>query len=287
MNKIKLGVIVTSLYLKPNKKEIALATKKLSKYFDVKLYLPDCKPDRFGSIPTLKMIEQINIAANENEVLLSLSGGFNQIELLLSFERFKFRPENIFVGQSDNTLLVSALPSLGVCKSLYGKGFYDIATDRENAEEIVEELYRSIIELKSADSSLEPVLLGGNNYTFDLLQGTRFCPKFNQPFILFMEGEDVLKDPSEVWRDFIRNIDSIALQNKAMDNLRGLILGKFPESIQVSDAEFNKFKKDRPYLKNIPVIRDFKCGHNKESFIYLPIGQRISVEMLNLIERKG
>ncbi|USN97368.1 MAG: hypothetical protein H6799_03295 [Candidatus Nomurabacteria bacterium] len=72
-----------------------------------------------------------------------------------------------------------------------------------------------------------PIIIGGNNYTFDLLQGTKFCPSFKNPYILFMEGEDILKESSEVWIDFIRNIDSIMLQAGALKNLKGLVIGKF------------------------------------------------------------
>jgi muramoyltetrapeptide carboxypeptidase LdcA involved in peptidoglycan recycling len=281
--KLKIGVITTSFFPKLSKKQIKMATQKLNKYFDVRLYFSESEADLFGSVSVEEKTSLINLAASENEILLSLIGGFNQIELLLSFAKLRFNKGNIFVGQSDNTLLVNTLPSLGVCKSLYGKGFYNIATDYGNAEEMVEELYESIVRLKSANSNSGAVLIGGNNYTFDLLQGTKFAPKFNQPFILFMEGEDILRNPSETWVDFIRNIDSVMLQDGAIANIRGLILGKFPDSIKISKEEFTKFKDERPYLKGIPVIRDFECGHNKKSFKYLPIGQRTSIKMLNLI----
>jgi muramoyltetrapeptide carboxypeptidase LdcA involved in peptidoglycan recycling len=284
MQKIKLGVIVTSLYIKLNDKEIEFASEKLGKYFDVKLYLPKSEPDEFGTIPIPQMVELINFASSECEVLLSLCGGFNQVELLQNFGKLKLRKENIFVGQSDNTILVNTLPALGICKGLYGKGFYDMATDKSNIFEMVEELFTSVTELKlDKVSSGSPTLVGGNNYTFDLLQGTRFCPKFNKPFILFMEGEDILKDSSETWVDFIRNIDSIMLQEGAVSNLKGLVIARFPDPIKISNAQLDKFIKDRTYLKNVPILTDYSCGHNKDSFKYLPIGGKVSLEMLNLI----
>jgi muramoyltetrapeptide carboxypeptidase LdcA involved in peptidoglycan recycling len=283
-NKIKLGVVVTSLFINLSKKEIEFASDQLSKYFDVKLYFPETKPDEFGSIPIEQKISLINSASSECEVLLSLCGGFNQIELLQSFGDLKFRKENIFVGQSDNTVLVNALTALGVCKSLYGKGFYNMATDKSNTSEMVEELFAAVNQLKlSKVSKSNPTLVGGNNYTFDLLQGTRFCPKFNKPFVLFMEGEDILKDSSEIWVDFIRNIDSIMLQKGAVGNLKGLVIGKFPDSIKITSSQVNKFIKARPYLKDIPVSINYPCGHNNNSLKYLPIGGKVSVKMLNLI----
>ncbi len=285
MNKIKLGVVVTSLFIKLSDKEIDIATAILSKYFDVKLYLPKGEPDEFGSIPISQMIKLINSASSECEVLLSLCGGFNQVELLTRFNEIKFRKKNIFVGQSDNTILANALPALGICRSLYGKGFYDIARSTEQSNRLVEELYQSVTKLKNDEvftmegkSNVSGILIGGNNYTFDLLQGTRFCPSFKEPYILYMEGEDVLRDSTETWVDFIRNIDSILLQDEAKENLRAIILGKFPDSIKLKDSDMKRFLEDRPFLKDIPLILDFPCGHNKESTMYLPIGQELQIK---------
>ncbi len=285
MNKIKLGVAVTSLYLKLSAKEIETANKKLSKYFEVRLYLPKVKPDIFGSLSLERRINSINQAAAENEVVLSYAGGFNQIELLQRFDELKFNKTNIFVGQSDNTILANALPALKICKSLYGKGFFNIAKDPDSAAEMIEELYKAVLKLKSglnsdlsSTSSQMPILVGGNNYTFDLLQGTRFCPKFDKSFILFMEGEDILKDSRETWVDFIRNIDSVMLQEGAIKNLRGLVIGRFPEEIKLNSAERKKFVADRDYLKDIPIWWDYDCGHNPNSLQYLQLGAKTSLK---------
>ncbi len=289
MNKIKLGVSVTSLYLKLSATEIETAKKKLSKYFEVRLYLPKVKPDIFGSLSLERRINSINQAAAENEVVLSYAGGFNQIELLQRFDELKFNKTNIFVGQSDNTILANALPTLKICNSLYGKGFFNIAKDPDYGEEMVEELYKAVLKLKSglnpdrnSPNSQAPILVGGNNYTFDLLQGTRFCPKFDKPFILFMEGEDLLKDSSETWVDFIRNIDSVMLQEGAIKNLRRLVIGRFPAGIKLKSVERQKFVTDRDYLNDIPIWWDYDCGHNKKSYKYLPIGQSVPLDLLNL-----
>lgn len=285
MNKVTLGIVVTSLFIQLSDKEIDIATAILSKYFDVKLYLPKGEPDEFGSIPITQMIKLINSASSECEVLLSLCGGFNQVELLTRFDELKLKKENIFVGQSDNTILVNALPALGICKSLYGKGFYDIAKSAEQSSRLVKELYQSVTKLKNDEAvtiegteSVSGTLIGGNNYTFDLLQGTRFCPSLKKPYILFMEGEDILRDSTETWVDFIRNIDSILLQDGAKESLRAVILGKFPDSIKPKPSDIKKFLDDRPLLKDAPLILDFPCGHNKESVKYLPIGQELQIK---------
>ena len=281
MKKIKLGIIVTSLYIKVDPKKAQSVIFKINKYFDVNLYLPKGKLDMFGSISNNQKIKLINKAASECEVLLSFCGGFNQVELLQYFDQLKFRENNIFVGQSDNTVLVNALPALKICKTLYGKGFLNMVNNPTKSEEMVENLYKSVTKLKSTSLNNGIQVIGGNNYTFDLLQGTRFCPKFSQPFILFMEGEDILKDSSEVWVDFIRNIDSIMLQEGATENIKGLLIGKFPDSVKLSKSQINKFIKDRSYLKNVPITIDYPCGHNKGSTEYLPFGEKISPKMLN------
>jgi muramoyltetrapeptide carboxypeptidase LdcA involved in peptidoglycan recycling len=289
MQKITLGVAVTSLYIKLNQKILTSAIKKFEEYFEVKLFLPSTKPDRFGSVSVDERVKLINEAAKECEVVLSLAGGFNQIELLYRFNELKFSKNNIFVGQSDNTILANALARSNKCKVLYGKGFYAMAINKDLTKKRAESLYQSVIKLKNNNNlelsgkplqrvSALGILIGGNNYTFDLLQGTEFCPKFNRPFILFMEGEDILKDSSEVWIDFIRNIDSVLLQKGASENIRGLILGKFPETIKLKPADYRKFIEDRSALKNIPIIKDYECGHNKESSKYLPIGEEVSIK---------
>ena len=286
MDRIKLGVCISSSFSGLNNKEQEAAKIELEKYFDVSLYLPNTKADAFGSLSLNKRIESINRAAKENEVLLSYSGGFNQIELLLNFNKLRFRKDNIFVGQSDNTLLVNALPALSICKSLYGKGFYNIAKNPDLAKDMVEELYKSVVKLKSLRLDKNPIIIGGNNYTFDVLQGTKFCPSFKNPYILFMEGEDILKESSEVWIDFIRNIDSIMLQAGALKNLKGLVIGKFPDSVKITKKQLDKFINGRPYMKGLPIITDYPCGHNKGSSKYLPIGQNISLKMLNLNDKR-
>lgn len=286
MSKIKIGVTVTSLFNKLSREQIRFGVKILSEFFEVSLFLPTEKPDIFGSVSVESRIKSINDATSKCEVILSLCGGFNEIELLQNFDKLKFNKENIFVGQSDNTLLVNALPTLGICKSLYGKGFYNIATNKEKAGPMAQELYESILKLKFESKTAGARLIGGNNYTFDLLQGTRFSPDFSKPFVLFMEGEDILKDPTETWVDFIRNIDSVMLQKAAKENLRGLVIGKFPDSIKVSKKQLDKYIDERSYLKNMPIVIDYPCGHNKESLKYLPIGENISIKMLNLKERK-
>jgi muramoyltetrapeptide carboxypeptidase LdcA involved in peptidoglycan recycling len=250
------------------------------------LYLPECKPDEFGSIPLDQRIELLNKASKECEVLLSYCGGFNQVELLLDFDKLRFKKDNTFVGQSDNTILVNALTAKGLCKTLYGKGFYDMAKNLFKADQIIEELYEGItttkVELGSSKvlqrGLMSGTLVGGNNYTFDLLQGTKFMPDLTKPFVLFVEGEDLFKDPKEVWVDFIRNIDSVMLQEGALKNLKGLIIGKFPSSINIKKSYFDKFLEDRGYLKNIPIIYDYPCGHNKDSIDYLPIGGEIQIK---------
>ncbi|MDQ5913763.1 MAG: muramoyltetrapeptide carboxypeptidase [Patescibacteria group bacterium] len=285
-DRITLGVVVTSLWIDLEEETINQTVKKLSKFFDVKLYLPKCKPDEFGSIPLDLRIELLNKASKECGVLLSYCGGFNQIELLLELQQLKFKGSNTFVGQSDNTILVNALTKKGVCKSLYGKGFYDMAKDLNMAEQMARELYEGLTKLKIKPSALkvlqagvmEGTLVGGNNYTFDLLQGTEFMPDLSKPFVLFMEGEDLFKDSKEVWIDFIRNIDSVMLQKGAIENLRGLIIGKFPGSVAIKKEYWSKFTEDRDYLKGVPIIYDYPCGHNKESFKYLPIGKEVQIK---------
>ncbi len=121
---------------------------------------------------------------------------------------------------------------------------------------------------------------GGNNYSFDLLQGTKFCPQFNEPYILLLEGEDCITSKNRIWQDFIRNLDSIMLLPGAKENITGLLIGSFPETYMLNEKEFEQSVTKRDYLANIPILYEFPRGY-KAASLPLPIGEHLIITVKN------
>ena len=294
--KPKLSVVVNSLYFDPEhyKKEIRTVIEELRNEFDVKICLPNSKPDIFGSVSVDERIASINEGLAFSNNLLSFAGGFNSIELLRRFDEIKATSKTTFIGSSDGTILLNALYAQKSASGLYGPDFMCMVFDIEHIKQTVYLLAAALRgDFKSISASLntgstrvsqngshELVIVGGNNYTFDLLQGTRFAPVLNRPFALLMEGEyaegNTLSSRSEIFADFIRNVDSVLLQPGAAKNIRALLIGRFPEYIGVEDDYFKKLIADRPLLQNIPVVYELAVGHTK-NVSYIPYGMPVKL----------
>lgn len=266
------------------------AVKSLNNYFEVKIWPDILARDIFESQTVSDRIASLNWAFQNADIVLPWKGGFNSIELLFAFEKIKPSKNTVFVGLSDNTILTNALPVRYSCRAWQGPNAWNWVKNPEQGELWARQLksmlkrdYQTVSKSYKAAGYkvLQPGTMvgkiwGGNNYSFDLLQGTEFCPDFSEPYVLFMEGEDILKDQQLVWRDFARNIDSILLQRGALKNLRGLILGRFPSSYRLRKRELQAFVAQRPHLKGIPILYDFPCGHFSES-LYLPLAEELVI----------
>lgn len=291
----KLAICITAWGA--SQKEIAAlpkAIKSLEQYFEVKVW-PDIEArDIFESQSVSDRIASLNWAFHEADIVLPWKGGFNTIELLFNFDQIKTKKEAVFVGLSDNTVLTNAFLAKNRCRAWQGPNVWNWVKNPEKGKEWAEQLsllfredYRAVTAKYNQagvkvlrSGTMTGKIWGGNNYSFDLLQGTEFCPDFTKPFILFMEGEDILKDQAYVWRDFIRNIDSILLQKGAMENFQGLVLGRFPDTYLLNEEELEAFVENRPYLKSKPIVYDFPCGHFPES-LYLPLGENVTITVQN------
>lgn len=288
----RLAVCITALGA--TKKELRVipeAIRSLEKYFEVSIWEDIAASDIFDSQPVDRRIASLNWAAKEADIVMAWQGGYNSIELLPAFDEIKVKKNTIFVGYSDNTLLVNALPAKERCRGWQGPSMANWLRNPEKGEAWASALYDLYVE--DFEQVTEPYndagmtvyqpgvmqgkVWGGNNYTFDLLQGTEFFPDVSKPFILLLEGEDFVTDKKRIWQDFIRNLDSIMLQEGAIENLQGLLVGRFPDSYMLGTEEVEQSFKNRDYLKNVPIIYNFARGYNPQSF-YLPIGEEVRIK---------
>ena len=291
MRKPRLGICITALGASEAElKALPKAVKSLEMYFEVSVWKDILASDAFESQPVKKRIQSLEWAFEINDIVMPWKGGFNSVELLAESDRIKTSKDKVFLGLSDNTLLANALPAMGLCRGWQGPSLWNWVKNPQFGGEWASTLYDLYSEdyekmserYNQSDISvyrpgeMRGKIWGGNNYSFDLLQGTNFWPDLTKPYNLFMEGEDILTDQKYVWRDFIRNIDAIMLQEGAKENLRGLMLGRFPETYELKRGDVNAFVRARAWLTDVPIVYNFPCGHMKRS-LYLPLGEKVKI----------
>ncbi len=292
MKKPTLKICITALgETKLEIEKIPETIKILENYFDVSVWQDIEAKDRFGSQSIDQRLESLQWAFSDAGIVMPWKGGFNSVELLPFIKNLRINKKTTYVGLSDNTILTDALPAKGLCKGSQGPSLSNYFKSPENAGLYSKALkslyigdYNGLTKLYNQtgvkvlrSGVMTGKIWGGNNYSFDLLQGTGFWPSLEEPFVLFMEGEDILKDQQYVWRDFVRNIDSAMLQPGARQNITGLIIGKFPETYKLDINDIKAFVKARQWLNGLPIIYNFPCGHI-ESSLYLPLGENVQIQ---------
>ena len=290
--KLSLSICITSLAATIDElKKIESILPILNKYFEVKLYKDLIASDIFGSQPVQERVDSINWALKNADIVMAYNGGFNSIELFDQFADIESLKQGIFVGYSDNTLLANGLPATGKSRGWLGPMMASFIKYPESIDlwakniiawytddfALINQQYNQFDIKVVNPGAMEGKVWGGNCYSFDLLQGTGFCPKFTEPFIYILEGEDFITDKSKVWQDTIRNLDSIMLQPGARENMRGLLVGKFPRSYKLNTEELMASIAKRRYLTTIPLIYDFPRGYSQPS-LALPIGEKLLIE---------
>ena len=293
--KPKLAICISSLGATTEEVKTAIKNAPyLSKLFTIIIDKRVIKNNIFDSRSTEERITSINWAAKNADIIMPWNGGYNSIELLFEFQKIakNLNPDKLFVGYSDNTILTNALTAKAICRTAQGPGLYNWLRTPENDQMWAESLlaiynkdytkltrqYNSLPITIFRPGNMTGRIVGGNNYTFDLLQGTEFAPSFREPFILVLEGENFITDKKRVWQDFIRNLDSILLQPSARDNIRGLLIGRFPANTYMNVTEIEASFRARKYLSTIPIAYNFARGYHTD-MLYLPIGEILSVDI--------
>ena len=261
--------------------------------------------DEFNSSSIESRISDLHEAFRDKSVKLVITviGGFNSNQLLryLDYELIKSNPK-IVCGYSDITALANAIyAKTGLVtysgpnyfsfgdkkgfdysfdyfkKCLFSKEPFEIspaktwsddrwANDQENRNFVENEGYWIINEGKAKGT-----IVGGNQCTFNLLQGTEFMPKLNDS-ILFLEDDDEAHVAT-----IDRDLQSI-IHQPGFDGVRGIVIGRFQPKTGMTKELLTKIIKSKVEFKNLPVIANVDFGH-KTPIITFPIGGVAEIEI--------
>lgn len=107
-------------------------------------------------------------------------------------------------------------------------------------------------------------IVGGNQCTLNLLQGTAFMPSLADS-ILFLEDDDLVSPLC-----FDRDLQSI-IHQPGFDQVRGIVIGRFQQESRMTRSLLTQIIQSKRELESIPVIADVEFGHTTPR-ITLPIG---------------
>lgn len=255
-------------------------------------------------------VEDLNEAFRDKNVkaILTVIGGFNSNQILdyIDYELIKETPK-IFCGFSDITAISNAIHAKtglvtysGPHYSSFGmlKGFeYELEyfkkmflqseeievesskewsddlwfMDQENREFIKNEGMYIINEGKA-----EGNIVGGNLCTLNLLQGTEYMPNIEGK-ILFLEDDEMAE--KVYLMEFDRDLQSL-IHTKEFKNIKAIVIGRAQKSCNMTKEKWIKMIKNKPELKDIPVIAGADFGHTTPIFAF-PIGGYAKLEALN------
>ena len=255
-------------------------------------------------------VEDLNEAFRDKNVkaILTVIGGFNSNQILdyIDYELIKENPK-IFCGFSDITAISNAIHAKtglvtysGPHYSSFGmlKGFeYELEyfkkmflqseeievesskewsddlwfMDQENREFIKNEGMYIINEGKA-----EGNIVGGNLCTLNLLQGTEYMPNIEGK-ILFLEDDEMAE--KVYLMEFDRDLQSL-IHTKEFKNIKAIVIGRAQKSCNMTKEKWIKMIKNKPELKDIPVIAGADFGHTTPIFAF-PIGGYAKLEALD------
>lgn len=232
------------------------------------------------------------------KAVMALTGGWsaNEILPLISWELVKANPKPL-IGYSDITVLINAIYAVTGIEGYLGPNFLTLSRmtswqyTLDNFQAILRQEYP--VQLKRSkewgskpsdrfktkpwkilqSGSAEATLIGGNLGTFYLLQGTKYQPKFNKPFILVAEDDD--ESGRLTAREFSRRLESILQLPNVRTNIQGLLIGRFQPDSKVSLKDIASLVQSKE-LGDIPVIANMDFGHNAPT-ITLPIGGKARI----------
>lgn len=259
--------------------------------------------DEFFSSTIEERVEDLHDAFTDPNVkgVLTVTGGYNVNQILTSidFNLIKKNPK-IFCGYSDITALSNAIYSKtglitysGPHFSSFGvkhgfdytlAGFLEAVTTDEPYEVeasthwsddpwYLNQEDRTFNEdgkyMVLQEGEAEGTLIGGNLSTINLLQGTEFMPSLKD-CILFIED-----DEESHALTFDRNLQSLLHQPDA-DAIRGILIGRFQDNSQITEAALRKIIASKKELKGVPIIANVNFGH-VQPIATIPLGGHVSI----------
>ncbi len=258
--------------------------------------------DEFNSSSIESRIQDFHEAIVDEHVncILAVTGGFNSNQLLkyIDYDLIKRNPK-IICGFSDITAISNAIYAKTGLVTYSGPDFFTFG-DRLCLDYSLEYFRRCLFseeqfEIKPSlnwgdeekfnvpnpmliknegflvvnEGEMEGTLIGGNQSTVNLLQGTEFMPDIAGS-ILFLE-DDSEAHPTT----FDRDLQSI-IHLPNFDKVKGLIIGRFQKATKMTNDLLIKIIKSKKELEKLPVIANFDFGHTCP-MLTLPIGGRVRI----------
>ncbi len=255
-------------------------------------------------------VEDLNEAFRDKNVkaILTVIGGFNSNQLLdyIDYEAIKQNPK-IFCGFSDITVLSNSIyaktklvtysgphySSFGMLKGFeytleyFKKMFlqdeeFEIQSSNEWSDDawFIDQEKREFIPNEGMfvinEGSTEGNIVGGNLCSLRLLQGTEYMPNIENK-ILFLEDDDMAG--SVYLMEFDRNLQSL-IHMPEFKTVRGIVLGRGQKATKMNKEKWFKLIKNKPELKNIPVIGGADFGHSTPIFTF-PVGGYAKLQAKN------
>ncbi|MBM4762026.1 S66 peptidase family protein [Bacillus sp. B15-48] len=286
-------------------KQVELAVSRLERLgFKVTFGRNINSHDEFFSTSIEERITDLHEAfANQNvKAILTAIGGYNANQLLknIDFQLIADNPK-IFCGYSDITAI-----QLAICKKTglitYSGPHFSSFGMKHGFEYTLEYFLKAVT--NDAPFEIEPSqfwsndpwyveqenrkfvnnngyivihegeasgrLIGGNLCTMNLLQGTEFFPSLKNS-ILFIEDDEETHAQS-----FDRDLQSL-LHLRDATEIAAVLIGRFQESSQITEAALRKIIASKEELQGIPVIANVNFGH-VHPFATLPIGAHAYVK---------
>ncbi len=252
-------------------------------------------------------VEDLNEAFRDKNVkaILTVIGGFNSNQLLdyIDYEAIKENPK-IFCGFSDITALSNSIyaktglvtysgphySSFGMLKGFdytfeyFKKMFFqedefeiNSSTQWSDDAWFIDQEKREFIKNEGMfiinEGVAEGDIVGGNLCTIRLLQGTEYMPSIENK-ILFLEDDDMAG--SIYLMEFDRNLQAL-IHMPEFNTVKGIVLGRAQKATNMNRDKWIKLIKNKPELKNIPVIGGADFGHSTPIFTF-PVGGYARIE---------
>lgn len=270
-------------------KQVEIATERLTQLGFIVTFGKHVEDhDEFFTTSIQQRLEDLHDAFRDPNVkgILTAIGGYHANQLLkyIDYDLIKANPK-IFCGYSDITALSAAIyqktglitysgPHFSSFGVKYGFDYtlqsYLEAVTNDAPYEInpsptwsddkwfLDQEDRTFVEQNGymiiQEGEAEGTLIGGNLCTLNLLQGTEFMPSLKDS-ILFIEDDE----ESHI-HSFDRDLQSLLHLPDAI-GIKGILIGRFQNGSNVTEAAIRKVIETKDELKGIPVIANVNFGH--------------------------
>lgn len=261
--------------------------------------------DDFESSSIESRVSDVHQAFYDKSIkfIQTVVGGFNSNQLLryLDYDLIKKNPK-IICGESDITALTNAIYAKTGLVTYCGPSFFSFGekkgfdysldyfkkclfsdqvlkikpsakwsddlweSDQDNRHFVDNEGFWAINQ-----GEVTGTIIGGNQSTFNLLQGTEYIPDLNNG-ILFLEDDDETH-PAAIDRD----LQSIIHQPN-FKQVKALVIGRFQKDTQMNKNLLIKIIKTKKELDKIPVLANVDFGHTSPQITY-PIGGTANIQI--------